>query len=1071
MKKLFTKKSLLLSLLIFSISFVNSQSLLIQDFSFSGNLTANGWTAVTAGAGTNPIATTTGLTYTGFQSSGVGNAALVNNLGGEDDNITFTNQTTDGQNIYYSFLANVTDAAATKSGDYFIHIGSGGGTGFSLFAARVFARITASGVNFGLSNTSTATYGTTNFSKNTTYLIIVKYTISVAGNDPVSMWVLPSGVPSSEATAGTPELTILTTAGQNSISAIALRQGSATNSVQTIVDGINVGLTWADVTPGSAATATITANGSISNLTTNFGSASTTQTFTLAAVNLSPATGNITITPSANVEISFNNSTFYTTGQPIGYTAGTIASTPVYFRIANTAAQGSFTGTVTCSGGTAPDATVNISGGIVQNYYNTKANLGLTNLGTWSTTTDGTGPSPSNFTNAYQYFNITNQTNANYTGVWDVSNAGANSKIIVGDGIAATTLTVLPGVDSITSASRIDVLNNANLVIQNNRRPFLNTLATGSTVDYAQTGLTSSDTIRVASLTYHNLKLTGGIKVLSSGTTTVKGNWTVDNVVNFNGAPSPFSTLSAWGDVTFQNGSTFESVATGDGNRLTLTMNGNAGLQSINGNGAEIMLFRLKRDTTTTDDDIILGANTNLTLGNGSGGGLQLTQGAATATTLFLSSTNTLKLTKAAVATATALGKLNTTNSNIIVEKSLGTTANAGTLRFAAGSTLNNVTVNFDPAFARDSITIADNVTINGALTLTKGKLVGPSGSTIDLSSSATVSGASTSSFVDGKLKRTGSTAFTFPVGKGNKYAPVDFSNYTGGNIYAVQYLNAGYGTYTINPTTLGTYPNYSVSGFEHWIIDQTTAGTVDLKFNYTDVNSNIITPSAIRMAHFGVSNWDDLGGTPDPGNTLAAGAVTVTGVSSFSPFTFASLNSGVIPVKLTDFIAQKLNNTVKLNWSTEQELNSKEFVVEKSIDGRNWNTLSIITAIGNSALKNHYGSVDNNPVNGINYYRLKIVDRDEHSVLSSVKTVLFSNKYQVIVAPNPATDFINILIAKNNSLPVSISISSINGKIIYQEKTSNASTQINTSLFAKGVYLVKIVDENNTEIRKIIIQ
>ncbi len=1071
MKKIFTKKSLLLSFLIFSISFVNSQSLLVQDFSFSGNLSANGWTAH-SGAGTNPIATTTGLTYAGFPGSGVGNAALVNNLGGEDANITFTNQTTVGQNIYYSFLANVTDAAVTKAGDYFIHVGSGGGASFTLLAARVYAKITAGVVNFGIGNSSTAgtmVYGTTSFSKNTTYLIIVKYTISSAVT-PVSMWVIPSGVPSSEATAGTPEAINNATAGQSTISAIALRQGSATTSVQTVVDAINVGLTWADITGAAAVTPTITATGSVTNLNTNFGSASTTQTFTLSAANLSPATGSITITPSSNVEISFNNSTFYTTGQPIGYTAGTIASTPVYFRIANTAPQGAFTGTVTCSGGTATDAVVNIAGGIVQNYYNTKANLGLTNLGTWSSTTDGTGASPSNFTNAYQYFNITNQTNANYTGVWDVSNATTNTKIIVGDGTSPMTLTVLPGIDSITSATRIDVLNNANLVIQNNRRPFLNTIATGSTVEYAQTGLTSIDTIRVASLVYHNLKLTGGIKVLSSGTTTVKGNWTVDNVVNFNGAASPFSTVSAWGDVTFQNGSTFESVATGDGNRLTLTMNGNSGLQNINGNGTELMLFRLRRDTTSTDVDLMLGANTNLTLGNTSGGGLQLTQGAATATTLY-STGNTIKLTKAAVATTTALGKLSTTNTNLVVEKSVGTTANAGILRFATGSTLNNVTINFDAAFARDSITIADNVTINGALTLTKGKLVGPTGSTIDLSSSATVSGASTSSFVDGKLKRTGSTAFAFPVGKGNKYAPVNFSNYTGGNVYAVQYLNAGYGTYTINPTTVGTYPNYSVSGFEHWIIDQTTAGTVDLKFNYTDVNSNIVTPSAIRMAHFAVADWNDLGGTPDPGNTLTAGSVTVTGVSSFSPFTFASLTTGVIPVKLTDFTAQKMNNIVKLSWTTEQELNSKEFVVEKSTDGNNWSTLNIITAIGNSALKNRYGTADNNPANGINYYRLKIVDRDGHSVLSAVKTVLFNSKYQVVVAPNPAIDFINVWIAKNNSLPVSISISSMNGKMLYQEKTTNASTQINTSLFAKGIYLLKIVDDNNTEVRKIIIQ
>ena len=249
MKKAFTNKIWLISLLILSKGLLNAQQLLVQDFTFSGNLTANGWVAH-SGVATNAIATTTGLTYTGLAGSGVGNAALVTNLGGEDDNITFSNQTTDGQNIYFSCMVNITDASATKTGDYFLNIGSGGGATFTTFAARVFAKITAGIVNFGVSNTSTPTYGTTNFALNTTYLLIVKYSISVAGNDPVSLWVIPSGVPVSEAAAGSPEVTNATTAGQNSISAIALRQGSATTSVQIVVDGLIVGLTWADVTPG-----------------------------------------------------------------------------------------------------------------------------------------------------------------------------------------------------------------------------------------------------------------------------------------------------------------------------------------------------------------------------------------------------------------------------------------------------------------------------------------------------------------------------------------------------------------------------------------------------------------------------------------------------------------------------------------------------------------------------------------------------------------------------------------------------------------------------------------------------
>src|SRR6478672_3294369 len=204
MKKIFTKGFLILVSVLLSSGFLKAQ-LLTEDFTFSGNLTSNGWTAHSA-AGTTPISTTTGLTYSGLTGSGVGNAALVNNLGGEDVNRTFAAQNTDGQSIYISMLVNINDAAATKTGDYFFSIGDGGGATFTLFSARLFAKITSSAVNFGISNTSTPTYGTTNFAKNTTYLIIIKYTISVAGNDPVALWVIPSGVPATEAAAGTPEL-------------------------------------------------------------------------------------------------------------------------------------------------------------------------------------------------------------------------------------------------------------------------------------------------------------------------------------------------------------------------------------------------------------------------------------------------------------------------------------------------------------------------------------------------------------------------------------------------------------------------------------------------------------------------------------------------------------------------------------------------------------------------------------------------------------------------------------------------------------------------------------------------
>ncbi len=216
--------------------------LLVEDFNFSGLLTANGW-SIHSGT-TNFLSTTTGLTYAGYTGSGVGNAVLVSNLGGEDVNKGFDEQSTNSTSIYSSLMVNVNDAATAKSGDYFFHIGNRASpTSFTTFSARIFARIVSSNVNFGISNTSTVTYGTTNYSKNTVYLLVAKYTINTAGNDEVKLWVTASGVPTSEVNAGTAEVTNTTTAGKDTINAVAIRQGAIAQP-QLVLDGIRIGTQW-----------------------------------------------------------------------------------------------------------------------------------------------------------------------------------------------------------------------------------------------------------------------------------------------------------------------------------------------------------------------------------------------------------------------------------------------------------------------------------------------------------------------------------------------------------------------------------------------------------------------------------------------------------------------------------------------------------------------------------------------------------------------------------------------------------------------------------------------------------
>lgn len=175
------------------------------------------------------------------------------------------------------------------------------------------------------------------------------------------------------------------------------------------------------------------------------------------------------------------------------------------------------------------------------------------------------------------------------------------------------------------------------------------------------------------------------------------------------------------------------------------------------------------------------------------------------------------------------------------------------------------------------------------------------------------------------------------------------------------------------------------------------------------------------------------------------------------------------VPLQLTSFSAQKVGSNVQLKWSTAQEQNSKEFVVERSADQSNWSVVTTVSAANNSNGAN-YAAEDRSPAQGTNYYRLKMVDNDGSHAYSDIKSVVFSNSFAVSISPNPASTFINVTLSGSNGSS-RVMVSDINGKIVYNELTTAPKLQISTSNFARGMYIVKVINGNETLTNKVIVQ
>ena len=265
-----------------------------------------------------------------------------------------------------------------------------------------------------------------------------------------------------------------------------------------------------------------------------------------------------------------------------------------------------------------------------------------------------------------------------------------------------------------------------------------------------------------------------------------------------------------------------------------------------------------------------------------------------------------------------------------------------------------------------------------------------------------------------------------------------------------------------------------------------TAAGAPVISVNITDATTS--TSGAIIKVMFGVpgSNVNAVEVNSATGSTLnfvdnnfqnlASGYyyIDITNGSSriiTTPVWYIRLDNGALPVTFSLFTAQKLNKAVKLVWTTEQEINSSHFMIERSADGRHWNSISTIAAAGNSNNHLSYTAFDNLPLNGMGYYRIKQVDKNGNAQVSVVRNLRFDLDFMVHITPNPATDFVTLAMDKLTSTNSLIQFFDASGNRVFTKTTNQSLIHINTSRFARGLYLIKITNADQVATQKLILQ
>jgi len=175
------------------------------------------------------------------------------------------------------------------------------------------------------------------------------------------------------------------------------------------------------------------------------------------------------------------------------------------------------------------------------------------------------------------------------------------------------------------------------------------------------------------------------------------------------------------------------------------------------------------------------------------------------------------------------------------------------------------------------------------------------------------------------------------------------------------------------------------------------------------------------------------------------------------------------LPLVLGQFYAQKQTNKVVLQWSTTSEEGVKQFVVERSSDGKTYKAIGTVAATGNSTLTQKYSFADAAPLMGINnYYRLLMQDANGNSKYSKFLVVKFDGLLTTEMKVNPSLvrDILQVQLPDGMQGNIGLQIIDMNGRIIKRSNIASDGNALNTTLdvsnLVKGVYILKATGNNN---------
>ena len=250
-----------------------------------------------------------------------------------------------------------------------------------------------------------------------------------------------------------------------------------------------------------------------------------------------------------------------------------------------------------------------------------------------------------------------------------------------------------------------------------------------------------------------------------------------------------------------------------------------------------------------------------------------------------------------------------------------------------------------------------------------------------------------------------------------------------------------------------------------HWFEYERIAGTNTYPYKVMVENLDPVLQPYLEDTYLNTRTPIGTNGTTNFDFTVGA-----TGSNAATRFRIVFAPTEALPITFTSIKAFLQDQNIDVQWRTENEVNVKNYIVEKSVDGSNFSSIATTPATGNNAASAVYVVADTKPAEGYNYYRVTSVDiNGKTSTTNVVKVFVGAVAHNIIISPNPITDgMIHLQLLNQPAGKYNIRLMNNLGQIIVEKQITHAGGNATELIkwnynLAHGMYKLEVIQPDGS--------